>query len=144
MKRFVVSEVALAVDAVLASVSDPAIGGIALFVGTVRDHNGGKPISLLEYQAYAAMAEKEMERIGVELEAELPGVRVAAHHRTGALGVGDVAVVCAAGAPHRDQAFSACRALIDRIKERVPIWKREHGPEGPYWIGWENQNTPPR
>jgi molybdopterin synthase catalytic subunit len=144
MKRFVVSETALAVEAVLSSVSEPAIGGIALFVGTVRDHNGGKPISLLEYQAYAAMAEKEMERIGLELEAELPGVRVAAHHRTGALGVGDVAVVCAAGAPHRDQAFSACRALIDRIKERVPIWKREHGPEGPYWIGWENQNTPPR
>jgi molybdopterin synthase catalytic subunit len=144
MKRFAVSDAPLSVDAVLAGVSDPAIGGIALFVGTVRDHNAGKPISLLEYQAYAAMAEKEMERIGGELEAEFPGVRVAAHHRTGALGVGDMAVVCAAGAPHRDQAFSACRALIDRIKERVPIWKREHGPDGPYWIGWENQNTPPR
>ncbi len=144
MKRFAVSEAPLAVDAVLSNVEDPAIGGIALFVGTVRDHNAGKPISLLEYQAYAAMAEKEMERIGIELEAEFPGVRVAAHHRTGALGIGDLAVVCAAGAPHRDQAFSACRALIDRIKERVPIWKREHGPEGPYWIGWENQNTPPR
>jgi molybdopterin synthase catalytic subunit len=144
MKRFIVSEAPLAVEAALSSVSEPAIGGIALFVGTVRDHNGGKPISLLEYEAYAAMAEKEMERIGLELEAEFPGVRVAAHHRTGALAVGDVAVVCAAGAPHRDQAFSVCRALIDRIKERVPIWKREHGPQGPYWIGWENQNTPPR
>jgi molybdopterin synthase catalytic subunit len=144
MKRFVVSEQPLSVDAVLASVSDPAVGGIALFVGTVRDHNGGKPISRLEYQAYTAMAEKEMERIGRELEAEIEGVRVAAHHRTGALEIGDLAVVCAAGAAHRDQAFSACRALIDRIKERVPIWKREHGPEGPYWIGWEAQNTPPR
>jgi molybdopterin synthase catalytic subunit len=144
MKRFVVSEAPLSVDAVLASVSDPAVGGIALFVGTVRDHNAGKPISLLEYQAYAAMAEKEMERIGLELEAEFPGARVAAHHRTGSLGVGDVAVVCAAGASHREQAFSACRALIDRIKQRVPIWKREHGPDGPYWIGWENQNTTPR
>ena len=144
MTRFAVSEAALSVDAVLASVSDPAVGGIALFVGTVRDHNAGKPISLLEYQAYAKMAEKEMERIGLELEAEFPGTRVAAHHRTGALGVGDIAVVCAAGASHRDQAFSVCRALIDRIKERVPIWKREHGPDGPYWIGWETQNTPPR
>ena len=144
MTRFAVSEAALSVDAVLASVSDPTVGGIALFVGTVRDHNAGKPISLLEYQAYAKMAEKEMERIGLELEAEFPGTRVAAHHRTGALGVGDIAVVCAAGASHRDQAFSVCRALIDRIKERVPIWKREHGPDGPYWIGWETQNTPPR
>jgi molybdopterin synthase catalytic subunit len=65
-------------------------------------------------------------------------VRLAALHRIGSLAVGDLAVICAAGAPHRGEAFKACRALIDRIKQRVPIWKREHGPDGPYWVGWED------
>lgn len=59
-------------------------------------------------------------------------------HRTGALAVGDIAVVCAASAPHRAEAFLACRALIDRVKERAPIWKREHGPDGAYWVGWQD------
>lgn len=144
MKRFLVTEAELSVNAVLASVASPEVGGIALFVGTVRDHNAGQPITRLEYQAYESMAEKELERLGAELEAEFPGVRVAAHHRHGSLEIGDIAVVCAAGAAHREQAFLACRGLIDRIKERVPIWKREHGPEGPYWVGWEAQNARPR
>jgi molybdopterin synthase catalytic subunit len=65
-------------------------------------------------------------------------LRLAVQHRTGALVVGDVAVVCAASAPHRDEAYRACRALIDRIKSRVPIWKREHGPDGAYWVGWHD------
>lgn len=79
-----------------------------------------------------------MGRIAAEVEAELPGTRVAVHHRIGVLEVGDAAVVCAASAPHRGEAFKACRLLIDRIKHRVPIWKREHGPEGAYWVGWED------
>jgi molybdopterin synthase catalytic subunit len=84
------------------------------------------------------MAEKEMQRIADEIEREIPGVQLAALHRIGSLVVGDLAVVCAAGAVHRGEAFQACRALIDRIKHRVPIWKREHGPDGPYWVGWED------
>ena len=72
-----------------------------------------------------------------------PSVRVAATHRIGALRVGDVAVACAASAPHRDEAFLACRLLIDRIKARLPIWKREHGPDGPYWVGWEDARCTP-
>jgi molybdopterin synthase catalytic subunit len=84
------------------------------------------------------MAVAEMRRIKQELERELAGVRVAVHHRVGSLGVGELAVVCAASAPHRGEAFAACRALIDRVKARVPIWKREHGPDGPYWVGWED------
>ena len=73
----------------------------------------------------------------------MDGVRVAATHRVGPLHVGDVAVACAASAPHRGEAFRACRELIDRIKARLPIWKREHGPDGPYWVGWEDARCAP-
>jgi molybdopterin synthase catalytic subunit len=82
------------------------------------------------------MAESEMARIAEEIEREIEGARVAVVHRVGSLAVGDAAVVCAASAPHRAEAFEACRALIDRIKARVPIWKREHGPDGSAWVGW--------
>jgi molybdopterin synthase catalytic subunit len=84
------------------------------------------------------MAEKQMRLIAERIQASLPGVRLAVLHRVGALKVGDVAVVCAAGAPHRSEAFEACRLLIDQIKAEVPIWKREHGPQGPYWVGFED------
>ncbi len=97
----------------------------------------------LEYSAYASMARREMERIAAELESEIPGVRVAVMHRIGSLEVGDAAVVCAASAPHRGEAFEACRALIDRIKARVPIWKREIGPDGAAWVGWEDARCGP-
>lgn len=128
----------LSVDEAIAAVRRPDAGGIAVFLGVVRDHNDGRAVTLLEYEAYDSMAEKEMRAIAAELERELPGVTVAVVHRTGRLEIGDLAVVCAASAPHRDQAFSACRALIDRIKERVPIWKREHGEGGPHWVGWQD------
>jgi len=136
--RFDVREIPLSVDEAIHAVSRPEAGGIVVFLGTVRDHNAGQSVTLLEYQAYASMAVREMERIGAELEAEHEGVRVSALHRAGALAVGDLAVVCAASAPHRDEAFRAARALIDRVKASVPIWKREHGTEGPYWINWQD------
>jgi molybdopterin synthase catalytic subunit len=138
MSLFRVQEAPLDVAEATAAVSAPDIGGIDLFLGAVRNHNDGRAVTRLEYHAYVSMAEKEMQRIADEIALELPGVRLAALHRIGALGVGDLAVVCAAGAPHRGEAFKACRALIDRIKHRVPIWKREHGPDGPYWVGWED------
>ncbi|HEY6080171.1 MAG TPA: molybdenum cofactor biosynthesis protein MoaE [Polyangiaceae bacterium] len=138
MSLFRVLDAPLSVAEATAAVSAPDVGGIDLFVGVVRDHNAGRAVTRLEYHAYVSMAEKEMERIALEIARELPGVRLAALHRIGALSVGDVAVVCAAGAVHRGEAFAACRALIDRIKQRVPIWKREHGPDGPYWVGWED------
>jgi molybdopterin synthase catalytic subunit len=125
-------------DECFAAVVSPETGGVALFIGTVRNHNQGQDVNLLEYQAYAAMAEKELTAIADEIERELPGTRLACLHRTGALRVGDIAVICAAGAPHRGEAFTACRELIDRLKARVPIWKREHGEQGPYWIGWQD------
>jgi len=133
----------LSLDAVTALVSHPGAGAIATFVGAVRDENDGHAVTLLEYEAYDSMARAEMGRIVAEIEAELPGVRVAVHHRVGALSVGAVAVVCAASAPHRAEAFRACRLLIDRVKARVPIWKREHGPDGPYWVGWQDARCSP-
>lgn len=138
MSLFRVLETPLSVADTAAAVSGPHVGGIDLFLGAVRDHNDGRAVTRLEYHAYVSMAEKEMRRIAEEIERELPGVKLAALHRIGSLAVGDLAVVCAAGAVHRGEAFQACRALIDRIKHRVPIWKREHGPDGPYWVGWED------
>ncbi len=135
---FSIRESALSVDECVGAVAHPAAGGIDVFVGVVRDDSEGRAVMLLEYDAYVAMAEKEMARIGAEIVEELPGVRVAALHRIGRLAVGDVAVICAASAKHRDEAFRACRLLIDRIKARVPIWKREHGPGGADWVGWPN------
>jgi molybdopterin synthase catalytic subunit len=126
----------LGLDELLAEVNHPGAGGVATFLGVVRDHNEGRAVTLLEYEAYGWMAEAELGRILVEIAAEVPGARVAATHRVGALHVGDVAVACAASAPHRGEAFHACRELIDRIKARLPIWKREHGPDGPHWVGW--------
>jgi molybdopterin synthase catalytic subunit len=129
---------AIDIGSVVARVARPGAGGIDVFVGCVRDENDGRAVVLLEYEAYVPMALAEMNRIGDEIERATEGVRVAAAHRVGALRVGDLAVVCAASAPHRAEAFAACRALIDEIKHRVPIWKREHGPEGAYWVGWQD------
>ncbi|HVU05146.1 MAG TPA: molybdenum cofactor biosynthesis protein MoaE [Polyangiaceae bacterium] len=141
--RFRVSAGPLSVEECVAAVARPEAGGIDVFIGAVRNASGGKVVTVLEYEAYASMAEKEMGRIGAEIEAEIPGARVAAVHRVGRLVVGDLAIVCAASAPHRAEAFAACRLLIDRIKERVPVWKREHGPDGPYWVGWEDARCAP-
>ena len=129
---------ALSLDEVVDAVRRADAGGLATFLGVVRDHSDGRPVTLLEYEAYGAMAESEIRRIERLIEEELPHVRVRAVHRTGALLVGDTAVVCAASAPHRGDAFRACMLLIDRIKATVPIWKREHGPDGPYWVGWRD------
>jgi molybdopterin synthase catalytic subunit len=129
---------ALSLDELIAAVSHPSAGGITTFLGVVRETNEGHTVTLLEYEAYGTMAEAELSRILDEIASEMPGVRIAATHRTGPLNVGDVAVACAASAPHRAEAFRACRALIDRIKARLPIWKREHGPDGPYWVGWQD------
>ncbi len=143
MSLFAIREQPIDVAEAVAAVARPEAGGIDVFIGTVRSDNLGRAVTLLEYQAYASMAEKEMTRIAAEICAEIAGVELAVLHRVGSLTVGEVAVVCAASAPHRGEAFSACRLLIDRIKARVPIWKREHGPTGPYWVGWEDARCEP-
>jgi molybdopterin synthase catalytic subunit len=136
--RVALSDAPLSVDEVIASVRRPDAGAVSVFLGTVRDHNDGRRVVKLEYEAYASMALAEMGRIVEELAGEIGGVTLAVAHRTGTLAVGDVAVVCAASSVHRGEAQRACRALIDRVKERVPIWKREHGPDGAYWVGWRD------
>jgi molybdopterin synthase catalytic subunit len=138
-----IRETTLSVDETLAWVKRPGAGGLAVFVGVVRDENAGRAVTKLEYSAYASMAKKEMTKIAEEIESEIEGVRVAAMHRVGMLEVGDAAVICAASAPHRGEAFKACRELIDRIKSRVPVWKREIGPDGESWVGWEDARCTP-
>jgi molybdopterin synthase catalytic subunit len=133
----------LSLDEVVALVSRPGAGGIATFVGVVRDESDGRAVTRLDYSAYAAMAKREMAKIADELESEIEGVRVGAIHRIGSLGIGDAAIICAASAPHRGEAFKACRELIDRIKSRVPIWKREYGPDGAAWVGWVDARCSP-
>ena len=128
----------LSVDEALGHVRHAGAGGISLFLGAVRGMNENRAVVKLEYQAYASMAISEMQRIADLIIEDFPQVRVAVLHRTGALVVGDLAVVCAASAPHRNEAFVACRRLIDRIKAVVPIWKREYGPDGAYWVGWQD------
>ena len=143
MTRIDLRESPLSLDEVVANVTRPGAGGIATFVGVVRDESDGRAVTRLDYSAYAAMAKREMQKIADELESEIAGVVVSAVHRIGSLGVGDAAIVCAASAPHRGEAFKACRELIDRIKGRVPIWKREYGPDGAAWVGWVDARCSP-
>lgn len=120
--------------ALLAEARRDGDGGLTLFVGVVRDHADGRSVTAMEYEAYEPMAEGEMERIEAGLSARFPGVRLVMRHRVGRLLVGEVAVAVAASAPHRDEAFAACRAGIEEIKARVPVWKREWGPDGSVWV----------
>ena len=128
------SEEPLDAGAVIARVAAPGMGGIAVFIGAVRDHARGREIRHLEYEAYPGMAEQEMDRVADEAAARWPGAQVAIAHRTGHLEIGDVAVVVAAAAAHRAEAFAACRFAIDTLKERVPIWKKEFAAGGEYWV----------
>jgi MoaE-MoaD fusion protein len=125
----------LSLDRCIAAVSAPGMGGIVTFTGMVRLHSHGVAIDHLEYEAYAPMALRVMATLCNEIEAELPGVRLAVEHRVGRLEIGELAVAIAAAAPHRAEAFTACRALIDRLKDRVPIWKKEVGTDGEAWVG---------
>jgi molybdopterin synthase catalytic subunit len=111
-------------------------GAIALFLGVVRETSPtGKPVQYLEYEAYAGMAEREMEAIAAELEGRWPGCTVAIEHRTGRLEIGEASVAIAVATPHRAAAFEACRYAIDRLKETVPIWKKEVFVDGSQWVG---------
>jgi molybdopterin synthase catalytic subunit len=130
-----IRETALSVDEVVAAVSDAAAGGLTLFVGNVRDHDGNKSVTGLEYSAHpSAMA--QLTDVAEEVAREYDVLAVAAVHRTGRLGIGDPAVVVATAAAHRAEAFEASRALIDRLKDRVPIWKHQLFADGSdEWVG---------
>jgi molybdopterin synthase catalytic subunit len=126
---------ALSVDEVLAAVSGDGIGGTVVFIGTVRDHDGGRAVLTLDYSAHPSAGE-QLRRVADEVGEAWPGVALAALHRVGELAVGEPAVIVAAGAAHRDDAFLAGRSLIDRIKAEVPLWKRQtFGDGGHEWVG---------
>ena len=110
-------------------------GAVATFLGVVRNRSRGRDVSFLEYEAYESMALAKLEQIADEVSERWPGCRIVVTHRVGRLEVGDAAVAIAASAPHRKEAFRACEYMIDRIKEIVPIWKKEVGPDGSEWVG---------
>ena len=118
-------------------VDDPTSGAIVTFTGTVRDQARGKGVVALDYEAYPPAAEKMLARIGDEIRERWGIERVAIAHRFGLLQVGEASVVIAVSSPHRDEAFAACRHAIERIKEIVPIWKKEHYADGAVWVGSE-------
>jgi len=125
----------LSVDELRAAVSDPAAGGIALFAGTVRDTDHGHQVTRLSYSAHPSAA-TEMRRVAEKVAADFEVHALAAVHRTGDLEIGDLAVVVAVSCAHRGEAFEACRALIDRLKHEVPIWKRQwFGDGSSEWVG---------
>lgn len=133
--RIAVLATPLSLAAVVEAVDHPEAGGITTFTGNVRRHSRGKTIEHLDYEAYEPMAVRVMDAIRTRIEAELEGTRVAIHHRVGRLAVGETAVVIAASAPHRAEAFAACREAIEALKRDVPIWKREVADDGAVWIG---------
>ena len=116
------------------AVASPDCGAVATFIGLVRDHNLGRQVRSLDYECYEPLAVSSLERIAAEAATEWPGARLAIAHRIGSLAIGEASVVIAAASPHRADAFAACRYAIERIKQIVPIWKREHFAGGDSWI----------
>ena len=140
---FRVTEEPLSLEAVVAEVADERAGGIATFTGTVRRQSRGREVTHLEYEAYADMAKAEMRKIADEIAQKWPEARVAMAHRTGRLEIGEASVVVSTSCPHRAEAIAACKWGIDRLKESVPIWKKEHAKDGTYWIeGDEAKGAP--
>jgi len=134
MKRFELTPLPLDEGAIVASVQAPGAGAVVSFAGRVRDHARGRQVVRLEYDAYPEMAERVFAQIAAEAKEKFAVVDIAVHHRSGELLVGDLSVVVAVAAAHRGSAFDACRYVIDNLKLRAPIWKKEHGPDGAVWV----------
>ena len=132
---FRLSETPLSVDAAVAEVRDDAAGAIATFIGTTRAHSRGREVIHLEYEAYEGMAEQVMADLAAKLAEQHELCKVAIHHRTGRVEIGDLSVVIAVSAPHRGAALEACHEAIDELKVTVPLWKKETYVGGEEWIG---------
>ncbi|MGB1656805.1 MAG: molybdenum cofactor biosynthesis protein MoaE [Longimicrobiales bacterium] len=126
---------------VLSRVGSDEDGAALLFVGVVRNHADGRPVSGMRYDAYAEMARKELASIAHEAAQRLGTDRVAVEHRTGELSIGDVSVAIAVSSPHRAESFDAARYVIEEIKKRLPVWKKEHYDDGS--DGWVEGTVPP-
>jgi molybdopterin synthase catalytic subunit len=124
-----------------AMVRTEADGAVIVFRGVARRYSHGRDVVHLEYEAYPEMAEKVMAQIGEEIKVRWPVSGVAIVHRTGVLEIGQASVAIAVSAPHRGEAFEAAQYAIDRLKQTVPIWKKEVWSDGSEWIGWEHQAT---
>lgn len=133
-KLFEITTQAISVDEVSRRVSSPAVGAIVSFAGLVRNTNEGREVLALEYEAYAEMAEPLLAQIGDEIKARWPVEAVAIVHRVGRLAIGEASVVIAVASSHRQGAFEAGRYAIDRVKDMVPIWKKEVFQGGEVWI----------
>lgn len=133
-KLFEITSDPLSIDDVVARLSHPAIGAVTTFVGVVRGETGGRRTHHLEYEAYPEMAEEQMRQIGDEIRQRWPTIRqVAIAHRIGRLEIGETIVVIAVSSPHRQEAFDAAHYAIDRLKQIVPIWKKEVWVDGEAW-----------
>jgi molybdopterin synthase catalytic subunit len=126
-------------QALVGKVMRPSDGAYVLFEGVVRNHHEGKAVQSIFYDAYRPMAEKEMDAIVRDLQSRFPDVALTVVHRLGHLEVGESSIAIVASSPHRAESFEACRMMIDRIKETVPIWKKERGPDGEEWVGWQGR-----
>ena len=115
------------------AVSDPGHGALLIFEGVTRDHFEGRRVTHLEYEAYAAMALLEMERIAADALLKWPTVKIAIAHRTGAVGLGETSLIIAVGAPHRPEGYEANRFVLEAIKQRLPVWKKEGYDDGQEW-----------
>lgn len=124
----------LVVDQCFNKVSDPECGGVDIFMGTVRNHTNNKRVVRLEYEAYESMALNEMKKIADHATNRWPIKNILIHHRTGTLHIGDIAVIIATNAPHRQAAFDACHYAINTLKQTVPIWKKEVFEDGEEWV----------
>ena len=124
----------LLTQAVTASDQPGLDGAVVTFLGLVRNHNAGRRVLYLEYEAYEPLALKAFERIADETRVRWPQARLALHHRTGRLDVGEASIAIAAASPHRPHAYAACRYAIERVKQIAPIWKREYFDGGDLWI----------
>jgi len=134
MKLFEITSESISADEVIARLADPAIGAVTTFVGVVRGETDGRKVKYLEYEVYPEMAEAQLRQIGDEIRARWPTIREAAIvHRVGRLEIGEIAVVIALSAAHRQGTFEAARYAIDRLKEIVPIWKKEVWETGSEW-----------
>lgn len=142
MKKFEITDVPIQVDAVTEKVTSRNAGAITVFIGTVREMTKGKKTLSLQYEAYPPMAIKMFEQIEAEMLEKWPETKVAITHRVGKLDISDVAVVIAVSSPHRKIAYEANEFAIDRIKQIVPIWKKEHWEDGTEWIGDQLENVP--
>ncbi|HEU5141430.1 MAG TPA: molybdenum cofactor biosynthesis protein MoaE [Bacillales bacterium] len=141
MHDFLITDDEIQIEDVVKKVVHPNAGAVNTFIGTVREMTKGRRTLYLQYEAYIPMAEKQLAQIGREIADRWPEARTAITHRIGRLEISDLAVVIAVSSPHRAASFEASRYAIERIKEIVPIWKKEHWEDGTMWVGDQKETT---